>query len=311
MLFAYRVSLLSTLAMVGLGIGLGSCGGGGSGGTGNTASVSSPVALASSSSSSSASGASASSSSATSVSPAAKAGYDLTFDENFDTLDVSARGPGTRWIAHTPWNGDFGDAQFADPMPGFPFTTDNGILRIEARKTASGQWQSGLLASVDSSGNGFSQQYGYFEMRAKLPPGAGLWPAFWLDSLVPADSNDPSLEVDALEYYGQFTGNFMSTIHLWPKGNPAAATTVDHLNTVPANSLTSDYHVYGVSVEADWIIVYLDGTELWRTPTPAEHKHKLMILVNLALGGGWPITDAPSPSYMYVDYIRAYKRSGT
>lgn len=44
-----------------------------------------------------------------------------TFSEDFDALDVSAWGPGTRWIAHTPWNGDFGSAAFADPKPGFPF----------------------------------------------------------------------------------------------------------------------------------------------------------------------------------------------
>src|SRR3546814_10120292 len=28
--------------------------------------------------------------------------YRITFDENFDTLDVSHWGPGTRWIAPTP-----------------------------------------------------------------------------------------------------------------------------------------------------------------------------------------------------------------
>lgn len=242
---------------------------------------------------------------------AAKAGYDLTFDEEFDTLDVSAHGPGTRWIAHTPWNGDFGNAAFADPTSGFPFTVENGILRIEARKDASGNWQSGLLASVDANGNGFAQQYGYFEMRAKLPAGAGVWPAFWLDSLVPSDSSDPSYEVDGLEYYGQFTGAYNASTHIWPKGDPAGATTLSQIVTVAPNLLTSDYHVYGISVEADWTIVYLDGAEVWRTATPPSHKHKLMILVDLALGGGWPITDTPSPSDMYVDYIRAYKRTGT
>ena len=36
---------------------------------------------------------------------------------------MSAWGPGTRWIAHTPWHGDFGDAAFSDPLPGFPFAT--------------------------------------------------------------------------------------------------------------------------------------------------------------------------------------------
>src|SRR5258707_7856641 len=89
--------------------------------------------------------------------------YTLTFDENFDTLDVSPWGPGTRWIAHTPWNGDFGDAGFVNPRPGFPFTIADGVLRIEARRGTDGKWRSGLLASTDPNGNGFKQRYGYFE----------------------------------------------------------------------------------------------------------------------------------------------------
>jgi len=34
----------------------------------------------------------------------------------------------------------------------------------------------------------------------------------------------------------------------------------------------------------------------------------LYMLVNLAMGGGWPIGEAVSPSYMYVDYVRAYAK---
>jgi hypothetical protein len=49
-------------------------------------------------------------------------GYRLVFREGFDgPLDVSPAGPGTRWIAHTPWNGDFGDAAFANPKPAAAF----------------------------------------------------------------------------------------------------------------------------------------------------------------------------------------------
>ena len=81
--------------------------------------------------------------------------YQLSFNEDFDKLDVSAWGPGTRWIAHTPWNGDFGDARFADPAPGFPFVVENGVLRIEARREADGKWRSGLLSSADPKGAGF------------------------------------------------------------------------------------------------------------------------------------------------------------
>ncbi|RYE47094.1 MAG: glycoside hydrolase family 16 protein, partial [Hyphomicrobiales bacterium] len=87
--------------------------------------------------------------------------FERTFSEDFDTLDVSAWGEGvngSRWIAHTPWAGDFGDAKFTDPQPDFPFTLHDGILRIEARKDETGQWRSGLLASTNPKGQGFSQQ---------------------------------------------------------------------------------------------------------------------------------------------------------
>jgi hypothetical protein len=234
--------------------------------------------------------------------------YRLTFDEGFDTLDVSAAGPGTRWIAHTPWFGDFGDAQFANPVPGFPFTITDGILRIEARKGPDGKWRSGLLASVDPNNNGFSQQYGYFEMRAKLPAGPGLWPAFWLDSLVPRGSTDPSLEVDILEHHGHFPDLYESFVTLWPKVEPKQQRSERNVSYVKSGSLYDEFHTYGASVDPDWTVIYRDRVEIWRTKTPPEHHHKLMILLDLALGSGWPIDQTPSPSYMYVDYVRAYER---
>jgi beta-glucanase (GH16 family) len=235
--------------------------------------------------------------------------YRLTFDENFDTLDVSAIGPGTRWIAHTPWAGDFGDAQFANPVRDFPFTLQDGILRIEARKGPDGKWQSGLLASVDAQNQGFSQQYGYFEMRAKLPAGLGLWPAFWLDSLVPPEFSDPSIEIDILEHHGHFPKLYESIVTVWSKTDPKQSRADRHVNSLPeGTSLYDEFHTYGASVEPDWITIYRDREEIWRTKTPPEHHHKLMILLDLALGSGWPIDQTPNPSYMYVDYVRAYER---
>ncbi len=229
----------------------------------------------------------------------------LVFEDNFRTLDVTARGPGSKWIAHTPWNGDFGDAPFTDPQPGFPFMATPTGLKITARKGADGRWQSGLLASVDPDGRGFAQQYGYFEMRAKLPDADGVWPAFWLDSFVPKESNDPSIEIDALEYYGRFPGAFQSSVHVWPHDHSQAHVVTETIHVEP-HSLCDAFHTYGVSIDKDWIVIYLDREEKWRTPTPAAHRHKLMILLNLALGGGWPIDDTPSPSVFEVDYVRAY-----
>ena len=231
--------------------------------------------------------------------------YVLTFDESFDQLDVSAWGPGTRWIAHTPWNGDFGDAQFANPEPGFPFTIEDGMLRIEARRGQDGRWRSGLLASTDHYGNGFAQQFGYFEMRAKLPRGAGLWSAFWL---IANRNEDTSAEVDVIEHYGAFPDMYESVVHVWKKTERGRSYKALLRHKVRAGSLYEDLHTYGVSIDADWTIFYLDRVELGRTPTPPEHHQPMFILVNLALGAGWPIDQTPSPSFMYVDYIRSYQR---
>ncbi len=235
--------------------------------------------------------------------------YRLVFNEKFERLDVSARGPGTRWIAHTPWNGDFGDARFADPEPGFPFTTTDGILRIEARKDISGNWRSGLLASMDANGHGFGLQYGYFEMRAKIPAGPGLWPAFWLDSLIPKNSNDPSIEIDVMEHYGKFPNAYESLLIVWPKDRSIKNHTERYVHEKKLQPFHESFHTYGASVDPEWIIYYFDRKETWRVKTPPQHKHKLMILVNLALGSGWPIDQTPNPSYMYVDYIKAYVKN--
>lgn len=245
--------------------------------------------------------------------------YELVFNEDFNgPLDVSPWGPGTRWIAHTPWSGDFGDAIFMDPgiYPDFPFKIENGILRIEARKDENfskidkwkRQWASGLLCSNDPKGNGFSLQYGYFEMRAKLPGGVGVWPAFWLvssyDRTNKEAGKDGAIEIDVIEYYGS-PNVYHSVVHIWePKPHRAGGTII----TTKDNEITEDFHNYGCMVTPEWIIMYFDGIEVWRVKTPPEHNKPLMILVNFALGAGWPIDKVSSPSFMYVDWIRAYAK---
>jgi beta-glucanase (GH16 family) len=231
-----------------------------------------------------------------------------TFIEDFNKLSVSAWGEnGSRWIAHTPWHGDFGDAAFADPQAHFPFRAGKGMLEIEARKNSDGKWQSGLLASAAPSTAGFAQQFGYFETRAQLPPGPGVWPAFWLDSNQPQGSQKPGVEIDVLEYYGQFTNGYHSVVHVWEKTDPTKSRVEDHITEVPAGSLSSAFHTYGVDVEPDWITFYLDRREIWRVATPPELQDPLMVLVNLALGSGWPIDQTPNPSIMLIDYVHVYR----
>lgn len=235
-------------------------------------------------------------------------GFQKVFSEDFDTLSVDARdGSKARWTAHTPWDGDFGAAVFSDPQAGFPFTVADGVLTIEARKGEDGKWRSGLLSAVDAQGRGFSTAYGYFEARAKLPAGDGLWPAFWLGTAAKQGDKSPSVEVDVIEHYGRNPRKFHSTVHIWRKDPPGALRPAQTNPTVvPSGSLSNDFRLYGVDVRRETIVFYLDRKEIWRVETPPELDKPLFPLINLALGGGWPIDATPSPSRMEVDYVHVY-----
>jgi|GEM_PF-329162 len=243
-------------------------------------------------------------------------GYHRTFNEDFsDGLSISPRGPNTRWIAHTPYDGDFGEAAFVNPGKDFPFLVTNGVLRIEARKfTEFGHigklWRSGLICSVDPKGDGFSQKFGYFEMRAKFPKGLGTWPAFWLLGLPqlqePRDHKTKTqIEIDVVEQYGAHPNVLQTTTHLWrPDGTHWSIGDPSFVI-----GMTDDFHNYGVMVEDDYTTFYYDGVELSRRKTLSEAKVPLFILVDLALGGGWPIDETPNPSYLYVEHIRVYAKN--
>ena len=233
--------------------------------------------------------------------------YTLTFEERFKTLDISAGGPGTRWTAHTPWHGDFGDAVFDDPGPGGPFSLGPSGLKITARKDGAGRWHSGLICSMDKDGagqHGFAQQYGYFEMRARLPDGPGVWPAFWL---IGVDKSKSSAEIDVLEYYGAFPAYFNSWMHVWTNGHET--TSYHNVAQVESESLTSHFNTYGVSIEADTTRFFLNRELVWSQPTPAEYNQPFYILANLALGSGWPIDKLQSPAVMEIEALSVYQKT--
>jgi hypothetical protein len=233
------------------------------------------------------------------------AGYKMSFDEEFARADIVARGAGGVWIAHTPWHGDFGDDVFGDPGPGGPFSLTPGGLAITARKGAGGKWQGGLICSRDADGpggTGFAQLYGYFEMEAKLPAGAGVWPAFWLEGI---DKTKSTAEIDVMEYYGHAEGQYHITAHNWVGGKDVLGQW--HVVDVPAGQLTSRFNDYGVLITAATTRFYFNRREIWSMPTPPEYRQPMYLLADLAIGGGWPYAQLASPRVMLIRRIRAFR----
>ncbi len=184
-----------------------------------------------------------------------------------------------------------------------PFTVSGGVLDIKARATTKAEqpdlwfykYASGLLTTAYS----FSQTYGYFEVSAKMPSGQGVWPAFWL---LPTSFSSPP-ELDVVEQIGGDTAYFTSHSNV----NGVVGST----SFVP--NISSQFHTYGVLWSTTGLTWYVDGGAVATAPTPADMNKPMYLLLNLAVGGGFP-GDPPktfTSADFQVDYVRAYSLDAT
>ena len=231
----------------------------------------------------------------------------LTFAEEFDALDVGRRNqPGRKWTAGLPYRGDFGRAQFVGkPRGNIPFRIENGVLIIEAQRKWNGKWESGLLSSVDGSYNGFSQKYGYFEARMKMPSGRGTWPAFWLLGTGQGLDNYTA-EIDIIEFYPRRDKNYDTALRVfYGKGLGQNKKRVKKF-ALPNADLTKSFNTFGTLVTPEETSFYLNRTEISRFATFPEHRQPFYILLNLALEKQTDLDTLESPQRLYVDYVRVY-----
>ncbi len=189
-----------------------------------------------------------------------------------------------------------------------------GNLIIEARKeTSDGRWTSGRMSTRES----FTQAYGRFEARIKLPVGQGLWPAFWLLGANIQSAGWPGCgEIDIMENVGNEPSKVHGTLH-GPGYSGAHPLTSSY--ALPAGQTFADaFHVFAVEWEPNVVRFYVDDV-LYETQTPANlptgakwvYDHPFFILLNFAVGGNWPKDPdetTPSSAVMLVDYVRAYAR---
>ena len=181
-----------------------------------------------------------------------------------------------------------------------PFSVKDGVLTITAQKTPADdlgalwnhKYTSGLLTTADT----FYQQYGYFEMKAAMPSGQGVWPAFWL---LPKDQTY-GLELDVTEQVGGDTS--YQTAHYWDGDLRQKLSFGNHVFDA------TQFHTYGMLWTANVIAWYVDGVEVASMDTPADLNTPMYVLVDLALGGKWagPVPSDFTSAQMKVDYIHAY-----
>jgi len=166
----------------------------------------------------------------------------------------------------------------------------------------------------------FTQEYGRFEARIKIPRGQGIWPAFWMmgDDVDKAGWPDCG-EIDIMENIGKEPGLVHGTIH-GPGYSGDEGVTAPY-GLPDTQRFADDFHIFAVEWEPRAIRFYVDD-HLYATRTPADlpagskwvYDHPFFLLLNVAVGGSWPGNpDAAStyPQTMLVDYVRVYRRTST
>lgn len=155
-------------------------------------------------------------------------------------------------------------------------------------------------------------KYGRIEARAKLAPGIGLWPAFWLLGSNISNAGWPKCgEIDILEHVGKEPNLVYTTVH----------TQESHGNSINTKKtifpdIQDGFHIYAIDWTENKIdffvdekLVYTYGPEL-KNENSWPFDQPFYIIINLAVGGnfGGPEVDQTIfPESFIIDYVKVFQ----
>ena len=193
-------------------------------------------------------------------------------------------------------------------------TVAGGLLTITARQQSFGgkAYTSARMRSLGLA----DFTYGKIEMRAKLPIGRGMWPAFWMLPTNSPYGNWPvSGEIDIMEYVGHQPSQMFGTLHY---GNPTQIFS-SSATTLPLGTFHDGFHTFGIEWEPNQIRWLLDGVQYacksnWISSAagyPAPFDKPFHMLLNLAVGGnlpGSPDASTVFPQEFVIDWVRVWQK---
>ncbi len=183
----------------------------------------------------------------------------------------------------------------------------NGFLVITAKKEDEKYTSSRITTKGKKE-----FQYGYFEARAKLPVGAGIWPAFWMLGANIDKVGWPKCgEIDILEYVGKEPHTVFTSLHT----QDSHGNTINTKKTV-IETIEQGFHLYAIDWNSDKIDFYVDNQLVYRfqpdnkTEAVWPYNQPFYFLVNMAIGGnfgGPAVDDSIFPQEFKIDYIKVYQ----
>ncbi|HET8656439.1 MAG TPA: glycoside hydrolase family 16 protein [Longimicrobiaceae bacterium] len=255
--------------------------------------------------------------------PAAPAGYELVWSDEFDH---DGRPDPHNWTYERGFVRNH-EAQWYQPENA---RVEDGRLIIEARRerlrnprydSTSTDWRRSreyadyTSASLTTRGL-HAWRYGRFEMRARIPVSPGMWPAFWT---VGEHGRWPaSGEIDIMEYYRDML--LANVAWAGADGKAEWDDTRRPLAQLGDSAWASRFHVWRMDWDEKEIRLYVDDSLLNTTAldstfnadgsggNPLRQAHH--VILNLAIGGdnGGDPGATHFPARYEIDYVRVYRR---
>jgi beta-glucanase (GH16 family) len=252
--------------------------------------------------------------------PPPATGYTLVWSDEFNGADGSAP-DSSKWTYDLGGKG-WGNSElecYTNRAPNVQVKGGNLVITALKESVTCSDGTSSNYTSARLKTQGlFSQAYGRFEARIKIPKGQGMWPAFWMLGNNISSVGWPTCgEIDIMENIGKEPGTVHGSLH----GPSSTGRTSDATATfsLPAGqNFGDDFHIYAVEWEPGTVRFFVD-TNLYETVNQAqwpaggtwEFDHPFFLLLNVAVGGDWPGSPDNTtqfPQQMLVDYVRVYTK---
>ena len=250
-------------------------------------------------------------------SPSTYDGYSLTWSDEFSGTEIN----------DDNWGYDIGGSGWGNNELQYHTNRNaylkEGLLVIRAQQEAyrGKNYTSSRLKTQGKQ----NFKYGRIDVRARLPEGAGIWPALWMLGKNITDVGWPkSGEIDIMEMVG---GNSLQDKH--PNGDRTAHGTMHWNNNglngsyspvntgkseILSTSLSEEFHVFSIQWDVNGIGWYIDDVQYsYKTINSTQpFREEFFFIMNIAVGGDWPGSPNSStvfPQRMVIDYVRVFQKN--
>jgi len=222
-------------------------------------------------------------------------GYRLVWSDEFtgDSLDTN------KWVFRT-------DSKHWSTQLSANVSVRDGNLILAAKKEDSGDKHytgAGIISKP-------TFEYGYYESRFKVPPGAGWHTSFWMMKHDGSGGTNPKAsaqELDVCENDSVNLKQYGANIHKW---NPAPHVAMGN-KTVPTPDLAAEFHTFGCEFTPETVKYYFEGKLVDTVAvTNFAHGDQHIWLTTIAspLGKTKAVDETNLPAAAEYDYVRFYQK---